>query len=126
MKSKKGYVYLIKVASEPPRYKIGRTKNVHNRFKQLQECCPFPLKIIDYFFTDDMSLREKLLHEKMGKYRVYGEWFLLPPYLLLSLGEWFNPNKPSASETKPLLPDNKPLASETKPFFSSLYSELIF
>ena len=91
MKANEGYIYLIKAASEPPRYKIGRTKNYHKRFRRLKECCPFPLRLIKVRKVKDMVLEEKILHEKMDKYRVWGEWFILPPEQVLSINDWFTP-----------------------------------
>ena len=86
-----GYIYLIKAESEPPRYKIGMSKNVHKRYKQLKECCPFPLRLIKYIKVKDMRVEEKILHEKMDKYRVWGEWFILPYHLIISINDWFIP-----------------------------------
>lgn len=69
-----GYVYLVE-AQGMSRYKIGRSVNPIARFDLLKKQSPYPLKIIDCFWTPDCIADEKFLHEQMASYRVHGEWF---------------------------------------------------
>lgn len=69
-----GYVYLIH-AIETNRYKIGRTVNPVARFAELKKQSPYPLKIVNSFWTPDSVKDEKDLHIGLGNIRVHGEWF---------------------------------------------------
>lgn len=69
-----GYVYLIE-AQGINRYKIGRSVNPIARHSLLKKQSPFPLNIVDCFWTPDCVADEKYLHERMADYRVHGEWF---------------------------------------------------
>jgi len=84
-----GYIYLIKaLGSNPTRFKIGRTNNIERRLKEIATCNPYPITLIDSFKVEDSVLSEKSLHQKMDKYRVWGEWFLLPHKYQINL-DWF-------------------------------------
>ena len=39
-----------------------------------------------------MRVEEKILHEKMDRYRVWGEWFIFPYHLIISINDWFIPS----------------------------------
>gem|GEM_PF-3965796 len=71
----KGYVYIME---SNKRYKIGFSKNVEQRLKQLDNR-PFPVKIIakSGYLERPMKL-EKKLHEFLEEYKIDGEWFDLP------------------------------------------------
>ncbi|NER97848.1 MAG: GIY-YIG nuclease family protein [Symploca sp. SIO1B1] len=75
-RNKPGYIYLIH-AQETDRYKIGlTTRSVEARFAELNSSqSPYPLEIIDWFETDNVTDDEEYLHEKFTDYRVHGEWF---------------------------------------------------
>ncbi|NEQ64793.1 MAG: GIY-YIG nuclease family protein [Symploca sp. SIO2D2] len=75
-RNKPGYIYLIH-AQETDRYKIGlTTRSVEARFAELNSSqSPYPLEIIDWFETDNVTDDEEYLHEKFADYRVHGEWF---------------------------------------------------
>tara|TARA_B100000035_G_scaffold269211_1_gene242999 strand:- start:370 stop:675 length:306 start_codon:yes stop_codon:yes gene_type:complete len=53
--------------------KIGRSKDPQKRLKQLQTGNPNKLKLIVEF--KEQGWKEKILHEKLNKYRLEGEWF---------------------------------------------------
>lgn len=59
------------------RYKIGRSVNPFARFEQMKVQSPYPLRIIDSFWTPDAVNDEKLFHEQYKNYRIFGEWFEL-------------------------------------------------
>ena len=71
-----GYVYLVH-AIGTDRYKIGRSVNPVARLQQLQGQSPYPLQIVECFWTPDAIACEKYLHEEFKSARVYGEWFQL-------------------------------------------------
>ncbi|NER47575.1 MAG: GIY-YIG nuclease family protein [Symploca sp. SIO1A3] len=75
-RNKPGYIYLIH-AQGTDRYKIGlTTRSVETRFTELNSSqSPFPLELIDWFETDDVTEDEGYLHEKFASYRVHNEWF---------------------------------------------------
>lgn len=74
--SNQGYVYLIH-AEGTNRYKIGRSVNPVARLEQLKVQSPYPLRIIDSFWTPDAINDEKSFHEQYKEYRIFGEWFEL-------------------------------------------------
>tara|TARA_B100000085_G_C18500857_1_gene495419 strand:- start:895 stop:1200 length:306 start_codon:yes stop_codon:yes gene_type:complete len=53
--------------------KIGRSKNPRKRLKQLQTGNPNKLKLIAAF--EGQGWREKIIHERLSRYRLEGEWF---------------------------------------------------
>jgi len=75
-RNKPGYIYLIR-AVKTDRYKIGlTTRSVEARFTELNSSqSPFPLELIDWFETDNVTADEGYLHEKFASYRVHNEWF---------------------------------------------------
>lgn len=75
-RNKPGYVYLIH-AEGTDRYKIGlTTRSVQARLAELNSSqSPYPLEVIDWFETDNVTTDEGYLHEKFAAYRVHNEWF---------------------------------------------------
>jgi len=57
--------------------KIGLTKCMINRLKELQTGSPYKLKIIGYIETDNMNVLEKEFHNYLSECRNEGEWFNL-------------------------------------------------
>ena len=53
--------------------KIGRSKDPVKRLRQLQTGNPNKLKLIASF--DGEGWKEKILHERLEKFRLEGEWF---------------------------------------------------
>ena len=66
-----GYVYLIKCADK---YKIGYTKDVERRFKEL-DTRPFPCELIEEYYSPIAFPIEQKIHELLSEYRVVGEWY---------------------------------------------------
>lgn len=71
---REGWVYLIH-ATGTNRYKIGRSVNPVARHQTLQNQSPYPLKIVDSFWTLDAIADEAHFHELHKERRVHGEWF---------------------------------------------------
>lgn len=71
---RKGYVYVLKAG---PFYKIGVSKDVAKRVKQLSTLPPFDLEIIHTIWTEDSYGLEAELHEYFNSKRKNGEWFTL-------------------------------------------------
>jgi len=75
-RNKPGFIYLIH-ATGTDRYKIGlTTRSVQARLAELNSSqSPYPLEVIDWFETPNVTEDEKYFHEKYSAYRVHGEWF---------------------------------------------------
>ncbi len=54
--------------------KIGRSKNVEQRIKQLQTSNSINLKLLYYLETEDVTF-ETHVHNVCQRFRVKGEWF---------------------------------------------------
>ena len=67
-----GYIYLVKCENK---YKIGVTKNIKQRLKQL-DTRPFNLEVIKTTSKiKNVYQVEKELHNKLKPYRITGEWY---------------------------------------------------
>jgi hypothetical protein len=73
-RANQGYVYLIHAVGTD-RYKIGRSVNPPVRLETLKKQSPYPLQIVECFWTPDAITDEKKLHIYFKSDRVYGEWF---------------------------------------------------
>ena len=75
-RNKRGFIYLIHAVGTD-RYKIGlTTRHPEARLSELNSSqSPFPLELVDWFETDNVTADEGYLHEKFASYRVHGEWF---------------------------------------------------
>lgn len=72
----KGHVYLFECGG---RYKVGFSDNVERRAKQLDDR-PFKLNIVAVSeLLDNAYGIEQAIHEKLDKYKIYGEWYELTP-----------------------------------------------
>ncbi|MBW7965282.1 GIY-YIG nuclease family protein [Bradyrhizobium sp. BR 10261] len=74
VRSARGYVYVIKAGEN---VKIGFSKDVDQRQKQLQTFFPFPLELL--LSMPGSALTERQLHRRFKCSRVTGEWFRLTP-----------------------------------------------
>jgi len=73
-----GYIYLIENEVEfETFYKIGYTKNLNNRKRQLSTGNPGKMKILKSFRTDWNRKVEITLHMQFKSKRIRGEWFRL-------------------------------------------------
>lgn len=60
--------------------KIGITDNLDKRLKQLQTGCPYKLVAFQTFplFNKELTKKlESMAHERLGAFRMQGEWFSL-------------------------------------------------
>ena len=72
----KGYVYLFECGG---RYKVGFSDNIERRAKQLDNR-PFKLNIVAVSeLLNNAYGVEQVIHEKLDKYKIYGEWYELTP-----------------------------------------------
>ena len=72
----KSYVYLLKVSSDGI-YKIGVSKDVKKRVKQLQTGNPEPIEIVKTFLSQYPFKIESVLHRRYRLNHVYGECYYL-------------------------------------------------
>lgn len=72
----RGYVYLICNPAEDT-YKIGRTKDVGKRLKQLQTGCSAELFVVREHATEYPVQLERMLHTRFQNKRRINEWFRL-------------------------------------------------
>lgn len=77
-----GYIYLMRMdAPDSEGYypcKIGKSKDVPSRKKQIGVLLPYDLELVLSVAVDDMSAAERVLHSLYEPYRLRGEWFRLP------------------------------------------------
>ena len=77
----RGYVYLIG-SSRFGWYKIGMSKTVSVRVKNLGVLLPFKIEVFALWATSNPGLLERLLHEKYSENVINGEWFSFSRYQL--------------------------------------------
>lgn len=70
-----GYVYLIQSAMG--HCKIGSSRSVWNRLKQLQCANPESLELLHHFPSERMLKDELTLHAQFADKRIRNEWFAL-------------------------------------------------
>jgi phage terminase large subunit GpA-like protein len=71
-----GYVYLLHSPTNNT-YKIGRAKEVFNRYGSIAKQSPVEIKLVHQFKSNHASKTEKELHDRYSSQRVLGEWFSL-------------------------------------------------
>ncbi len=69
-----GYVYMDKAG---PFYKIGRTKHLERRPKEIRLALPYPIEKIHVISTLNDVAVERYWHKRFADKRTNGEWFLL-------------------------------------------------
>lgn len=69
-----GFVYLLESGGV---YKIGVTKNLNRRVKQISPKMPYPVNLIHSIKTNDRYKLEGWLHNIFRSKRLEGEWFQL-------------------------------------------------
>ena len=83
-KPKEGYVYFVQSNEFT---KIGRTKNIENRFESFVNSSPHIYTLFHLFKTKDMIKAEELLHRHYSEYLHGREWFILPHEVLYKIKE---------------------------------------
>lgn len=69
-----GAVYFVR-CSVGRLVKIGKASDLGARLSQLRNGCPFDLKLVAWFWTDDPTRVEAMLHSAFAEDRDRGEWF---------------------------------------------------
>lgn len=85
-KSTKALVYFI--ADGLGNIKIGSTSDLEKRLKTYKTHNPRKLEVVKTIPCESMQQArktEKRLHKEFSKYRIGGEWFMLPEYILNAL-----------------------------------------
>ena len=82
----RGFLYAITCNNK---IKIGRTRNVNKRVQQLQTGNPEVLKLFDTKFYNNVTKKEKELHEELKPYCELNEWFTLNQDVLIILKKYF-------------------------------------
>lgn len=76
--SKAGFVYVIFLDAPGERFfKIGMSSTFSARFNAHKCASPFKILVACAYFTSDMRVEERALHEKYMLQHVRGEWFRL-------------------------------------------------
>ena len=70
-KNKYGYVYVLQCADK---FKIGYSKNVEQRIKQL-DTRPFPIELVFKVYSSNAYDIEQALHKTFIDYKLDGEWY---------------------------------------------------
>lgn len=70
------FVYVLKSGKS---YKIGISKDVAERLRNLQTGNPIEIALVSAAFLENAPRFESRLHEAFSDYRTRGEWFELPP-----------------------------------------------
>ena len=87
--SRSGYVYLVWAISTP-RYKLGKSLNPPLRLEQLNAQSCYPLRLLESHFFENYVYHEKRLHSVAAQWRVHGEWFEIPEFVLQNTMLWFH------------------------------------
>ena len=77
-----GWVYVIQQLDAGP-VKIGRARSLPQRLGDLQSANPYKLTVRAEF-KGPMAV-EQMLHSHFARYRLHGEWFLIPDEELTEL-----------------------------------------
>lgn len=70
-----GWIYVLD--DQLGHYKIGKTRHLSERIKQLKIQLPYKVKVVVVAYTHDCDRAESFLHRWLASYRVNGEWFAL-------------------------------------------------
>ncbi len=80
-----GYVYLQRHGGD---YKIGRTKSLNRRSREVQLELPQTVEPIHSILTDDPSGVEAYWHARFAEKRTRGEWFKLTKGDVAAFRRW--------------------------------------
>ncbi|GEM_PF-4037923 len=70
-----GHIYTIQSVTDPPTYKIGKSKEALRRIDKLAVKLPFAIDVIHLIETDDIDCAESDLHKRYEAQNINGEWF---------------------------------------------------
>src|SRR6185369_3997344 len=81
------YIIAAKLRSDDDDYpfnlcKIGISKNVRLRLRNLKTSSPYPLKIYSIWDCGSLPVAlaaERITHKRLNNFRAHGEWFHLRP-----------------------------------------------
>ena len=76
-------VYLVEAVGSGM-YKIGVAGDIRARMKSLSSGCPFQLRLLAVI-GDESRLSEHREHKRYAEYRTHGEWFQLPPNVVIEI-----------------------------------------
>ena len=81
------YVYILR-SGNTNNFKIGVSKNIENRIKQLQTGAGIELELIykSMICSNAFSI-EKDVHKHFEEYRTFGEWFKINPTIVINFLE---------------------------------------
>lgn len=85
-----GYIYCL--SDQQGHYKIGRTRQLQQRIKNLGTQPPFKIQLLFTHYVFNAALYERHLHQMFAKKRMNGEWFALDEKDLevVKKGDWAN------------------------------------
>jgi hypothetical protein len=83
--SKVGLVYFINEENDLEYFKIGFTYDLPDRLATLQNSNRRKLEVYKYVYCTNPSLIETILHNKLSKYLVMGEWYNINTNIVESL-----------------------------------------
>jgi T5orf172 domain len=67
------------------RVKIGRSNAIRRRLLALQTGSPYKLKLMGWINSDDDKKLEASLHTRCWEMHSHGEWFNLPPEIVIEI-----------------------------------------
>lgn len=79
-----GFVYLM---TNGDLFKIGVSKDVERRRREIENASGFPVEIVSSGFYDDMLGAELEFHDRYREMRRRGEWFELTPEQVASISD---------------------------------------
>ncbi|WFU09782.1 GIY-YIG nuclease family protein [Rhizobium sp. CB3090] len=80
-----GYVYMQRHGSD---YKIGYTKSLNKRGRQIQIELPQKIELVHSILTDDPAGIEAYWHKRFSEKRTRGEWFKLTKADITAFKRW--------------------------------------
>lgn len=79
-----GFVYIFECENK---YKIGFTKEVNRRYKELNNR-PYPIRIVFSKYFDNALQVEQKIHNSLNDYRIDGEWYKLTPEVVVEIEDY--------------------------------------
>lgn len=80
-----GCVYVVSAVGTPY-VKVGKSDDPEARLNSLQVGCPFPLRLVAAALVGSIANRvEEGAHRRLEPFRYRGEWFEVPPSVVLAI-----------------------------------------